>query len=814
MSDTQKKSHREFSLKGALFACFLLVSALPVALLTVWVQQTAYEHELAQVNDTHLLVAQNLTGALDRYSLDVQAAAETVSSMFLLGSDVTSVKPLLTRLDFDHLCLLDADNRVLAVATADATAKPRGWPSGIAGLREQASNTLQFSPVTIGDDGKPGIWLTKLLANDRLFVATINTDYFQTIQAAVTFGDNGHAAVVDHSGKVIAHPNQSWVANAKNISKVAPVQAMKRGETGVMEFYSPAVKADMIAGFASVESSGWGVMVPQPIAELEAAATRSSYIAIIVGLVGIALAVLLAWLLSGWVIRPIITLATAAKALSGGERAVILHDQKLLPRELGQLNTAFESMSRRIHYSHAELKDQAIKDGLTGLTNRREVQELLVTAIGGLNSQGASKVGLLYVDLDRFKVINDSLGHAFGDAVLMGVADRLLEASGDSLVARLGGDEFLVVVQGFIDRQDLYQLALDIVAAIQKPFVVGEHSVQIDSAIGIAVAPDDADNADLCLRRADVAMYHAKRDREERVCFFAPFMQHDMDRRQSLEQSLRKALQEGGLELAYQPRVDLDSGHALTVEALLRWPEYQQIEGATIPEVIAVAEYAGLMNQLGRWVLDRAFTELQDVLSSDGTPLKVSVNLSGAQFASPRLADYLLKHLLDNDFKPERLEIEITETTAMADVEQAAVILESLASFGVSASIDDFGTGYSSLSYLKKLPVRFIKIDRSFVTNLEKDADDRAIVKTILSLCKTLSIPAVAEGVETKGQLELLAADGCAQVQGYWFAKPLALDELKEWMAVRGETMCASGLKDTSHLEETTALALTVDNVS
>lgn len=809
-----RQSHRGFSFKAVLFVCFLLVAILPVVFLGAWVQQTSYQKELDRVHESHFLVAKNLTAALDRYALDVLAATDTVAALLQQGAGLDSIPPLLEHLSFNHLCLIDANNQTIANANAPSAGTHKEWPAGIEDIRAKASSELAFIGLAAPEGGVPGLWLAKEYDDGRLLVGVLETHYFQTLQSNIVFGDKGHAAIVDATGAVLAHPNPAWVQQSKSLAAVKPVKAMMSGEVGVTEFYSPALKADMIAGYSVVPSTGWGVMVPQPLSELKAIARHSQSLVLVVGGVGLVLAALIAWFLSGWVTEPVARLARFAASWSGENRVNLGVMPHWLPSELGQLRSALIRMSKRVNLTYAELREQAEKDGLTGLMNRTEVQVLLDQVVDELNDRGASKLGLLYVDLDRFKIINDSLGHAFGDAVLVDVAARLKESSQDGVVARLGGDEFLVVMQGLIDRQGLFEAAQNVVEQIQQPFFVGDHSVQIDCAIGIAIAPDDGGTAELCLRRADVAMYHAKRDKEERICFYAPFMQADMDRRQSIEQELRQALCDSKLTLAYQPRVDIDTGHAGTVEALLRWPDQDQFEGAPIPEVISVAEHTGLISELGRWVLQRAFNDLRNILSSDGTPIKVSVNLSATQFSSSRFAENLMAIVLANDFDPQRLEIEITETTAMADVDQARKVLEQLASHGIYASIDDFGTGYSSLSYLKKLPVSFIKIDRSFVSGVDENVDDKAIVRTILSLSKTLGIPTVAEGVETKSQLEFLKREGCEQVQGYWFAKPMMLEDMAAWMSARAETLGADGLKDGSHLEETTALALNLYNLA
>lgn len=805
-----RQSASGFSLKTVLFVCFTLVAALPVLLLTGWFQQQSYEYEQQRVHEKHLLLARNITGALERYARDVTAATVTVAQMLGSNDDPSHAESLLDSLDFNYLALFDSQNQPVASVTR-AGEQPRQWPRGLEDLRQQATAALQFSAVTIGSDGQAGIWLTQQYGDAELLVAVLNTDYFRSLQAAVSFGEKGHAVVLDQTGAVIAHPNATWVARAQSLAELAPVAAMRRGEEGVSEFYSPAIESDVIAGFSIVPSTGWGVMVPQPLVELKAQASKSRSIAMVVASVGVLSAIVLAWLLSAWVTRPVRSLATAAKAWNGSQRPEWLLSNRVLPRELAQLNQAFAGMSKRITQTHAELKVQAEKDGLTGLTNRTELQMLLEQSVKGLHHGANSKVGLLYVDLDRFKAINDSMGHAFGDEVLRAVAERLQVAASEDVVARVGGDEFLVMVNGFVDRNALLAKATNIVSSIQRPFEVGSQSVQIDGSVGIAVAPDDAEDADLVLRRADMAMYHAKRAAEEHICFYAPYMQEALDRRQKIEQKLRKALNKSGLQLAYQPRVNLKTGHATSVEALLRWPEMEADSHVAIPDVIEVAEHAGLMGDLGRWVLACAFRELENMLASDGTQLRVSVNLSASQFGSYKLAENLLAATVEHDFDSERLEIEITETTAMANVEQACQTIENLRRYGVTTSIDDFGTGYSSLSYLKRLPVASIKVDQGFVRHVERNANDRAIVKTILSLCKTLDIPAVAEGVETKGQLEILQAEGCTEVQGYWFAEPMRADDLAVWLEERADRLGAGGLRQDVHLEETFALSLAID---
>jgi len=411
-------------------------------------------------------------------------------------------------------------------------------------------------------------------------------------------------------------------------------------------------------------------------------------------------------------------------------------------------------------------------DTLTGLPNRALLQDRLGQAITqGLrrNTRGA----VLFLDLDRFKSINDSLGHAIGDELLKGIAGRLRNAvrSVDT-VSRLGGDEFVVVLNEIGSLDDIVMVAEKIIAALAPATYIDNHALQITPSIGISVFPDDGSEAMQLMRNADTAMYHAKAAGRNNFQFFTPRMNDEATRFFNLEHRLRSALSKGELLLHYQPLVDLERVQVCGAEALVRWndPEHGMISPG---EFIPVAEETGLIVPLGEWVLHEAMRQNR-LWQDEGRPvIPVSVNLSPRQFRQKDLVATIRNILVDTGQQASQLELEITEGALMQDVEETLSRLKELAQMGVRLAIDDFGTGYSSLAYLKRFPVHKLKVDQSFVRDLCDDKEDAAIVSAIIGLARNLGLDILAEGVETDAQLGTLMNYGCRKFQGYYFSRPL-----------------------------------------
>ncbi len=416
-------------------------------------------------------------------------------------------------------------------------------------------------------------------------------------------------------------------------------------------------------------------------------------------------------------------------------------------------------------------------DALTGLPNRSLLQDRLGQALAGADRAGA-RVAVLFLDLDRFKSVNDSLGHDIGDALLKVVAERLAGVVRDiDTVCRLGGDEFVIVLGSVGGTDDAVMVAERIVEELARPAEVMGHSLRASTSIGIALFPEDGRDAPTLMKAADTAMYSAKNRGRNNFQFFSPEMNDAATRFFRMEQRLRRALEHEELVLHYQPQVDVSQHRVCGLEALVRW---RDPEAGLVPpgEFIPVAEETGLILELGDWVLREACRQIRAWHDAGWPQVPVAVNLSPRQFQQSGLVERVRAILDETGVPPMMLELEITESSLMHNVDEALVQVQALADMGVRLAIDDFGTGYSSLAYLKRFPVSRLKIDRSFVRDLCEDRDDAAIVASIIGLARSLALEVVAEGVETAPQLVALRGEGCLLCQGYLFSKPRPVEEV------------------------------------
>jgi diguanylate cyclase (GGDEF)-like protein/PAS domain S-box-containing protein len=426
--------------------------------------------------------------------------------------------------------------------------------------------------------------------------------------------------------------------------------------------------------------------------------------------------------------------------------------------------------------SEETVRRLAFYDPLTELPNRALFRERLEQAVRHANRTGL-RFALMYLDLDRFKNINDTLGHVFGDKLLITVGQRLRQCvREEDTVARLGGDEFAIVLNELYQPEGAGRVADSIVQIMNQPFELESHHLFVTFSIGITLYPDDHDDVDQLIKMADTAMYNAKEMGRNQYAYYNEISNAMTMERLSLETGLRFAVERGELQVYYQPKFELDRERCVGLEALVRWqhPSF----GILSPErFIALAEETGLIVTIGEWVLREVCRQIKQ-WQAIGIDLPVAVNLSAWQFREKNLLAVIDRILAETEVAPDRLEIEITESTAMNNPEQAASILQQMKNRGLTLSIDDFGTGYSSLSYLKRFPVDTLKIDRSFVRDIHASHDDASIVCAIIALAHGLGLTVIAEGVETRDQVEFLKAQRCDQMQGYYFSHPVPADEL------------------------------------
>lgn len=412
-------------------------------------------------------------------------------------------------------------------------------------------------------------------------------------------------------------------------------------------------------------------------------------------------------------------------------------------------------------------------DFLSGLPNRMLLTERFSHAIG-LARRHRKQVGLLFLDLDHFKHINDSLGHAVGDRLLQSVSNRLVECvRATDTVCRQGGDEFVILLAEIEQPQDAAHVAETLRAALSTPHLIDGHELHVTPSIGISVFPDDGDNVDILMQNADTAMYHAKANGRDTYRFFKAGMNARAVRRLAVESGLRRALKQEEFLLHYQPKIDLVSGAIIGAEALIRWQD--PVLGLVKPDqFVPIAEENGLIVPIGQWVLREACRQAQSWIDAGLRAVPVSVNVSAAEFRHAGFLNGLALILKETGLAPRYLELEITESSLMHDAESSASVLESLKVIGVRLAIDDFGTGYSSLSYLKRFPINTLKIDQSFVRDIATAADDATIVSAVIGMGKNLKQRVIAEGVETNVQLAFLQAHQCDEGQGFHFSHPLS----------------------------------------
>ncbi|MDM5326291.1 EAL domain-containing protein [Neobacillus sp. CF12] len=442
------------------------------------------------------------------------------------------------------------------------------------------------------------------------------------------------------------------------------------------------------------------------------------------------------------------------------------------------LTVATDITQRKINEKRREW--EALHDPLTGLPNRRAFHQDLIERMktAKLNKEN---VAVIFLDLDRFKIINDTLNHENGDLLLKKVAERLSNADDkrvtDFSVYRLGGDEFTFILYS-VTKEETIIFVKRMLNLFKKSFTLGDHELFVTSSLGISMYPMDGDHPDVLIKNADIAMYSSKESGRNSYSFFTEEMNEDYQKKMILEKALRKALHSNEHKLVYQPKIDIESNNIIGMEALVRW-ESSELGMISPAEFIPLAEETGIILPLGEWVLKSACLQNKIWQDMGYTPIPVSVNISMRQFYEEDFVESVRKILKETNLDARYLDLEITESISMANINSVISTLDELKTMGISISIDDFGTGYSSLSYLKKFPINNLKIDRSFVRDITCNTENRAIVKTIISMANNLNLDVIAEGVETEEELTFLKSNGCMVVQGYLFSPPISGEEFE-----------------------------------
>ena len=503
-------------------------------------------------------------------------------------------------------------------------------------------------------------------------------------------------------------------------------------------------------------------------------------------------------LFAGLIGRPVAQLRTTATAFADGELEFRMRPG-FARDELGLLAASLEHMRRRLLRSREEASRLVNLDPLTGLPNRRSMQARLDTEISRISRQGEGRFALFFIDLDNFKAINDTMGHKAGDRLVTKVARRLVESvrgydsvatadelrhpsgAGGSFVARLGGDEFLILLGDCSDLSDLARVAKRFYRIFEEPLYIDEMQVSVSLSIGIVAFPDNGRTPEELIKNADAAMYAAKSAGKNQYRFFDEAMEASARQSLTIENKLRKALSENRLTLNFQPQIAADGSEITGCEVLVRW--FDEESGWISPAVfVPVAESSGLVHELGIWVITEACVQLNRWSQRGIDVPRLSINLSSIQIASEGLADQILMLLKRLRIAPERIEFEMTETAVFDQSARVFANLEALRAAGCRIALDDFGTGYSSLAWVQQISVDAVKIDRSFVTDIQNNATHRAVVASVVELGRHLGLTTIAEGVETVEELDAIAELGCSEIQGYLFSRPLTPEALEDFL--------------------------------
>ncbi len=717
---------------------------------------------LARTIDTQAVKEMNhvLSVLISRLFLD-RPELEDISLIDSNGNEVKRMSRMLALGDSDLRKFendIVIDNAMIGVSGFDSIA-----------FSQYFEPTIRFATPVVATRKKHDI---------RVILATINLKWLWGTIQSLTVGDRGYVYIIDDALKLIAYPDPSVVLKGVYLPQTRVPQSLfaheGQRELLIYENFS-GVK---VAGVSHFDPSNqWWVVVEQPVSEglLPLDRVINRFIIAFLSAAGVTIFVVVFF--SRITMRPLVLLEKGIAKLARGERNVRVLVSK--NTELSTLAQAFNTMAQNLDAQTSRLEYQALHDSLTGLPNRQylfnqldKLQELSVDKIKGFS--------LLLLDLDRFKEVNDSLGHKYGDILLKQLRPRLLEAMiKDGLLARLGGDEFAILIASPRPIDEVIDFVRRIRKVVQEPFEIEGIRIQIDVSVGIAQYPDHGKDGSTLLRHADIAMYQAKHHGQGWALY--DFEQDiNSPKRLALMSGLRNAITENELVLFYQPKVDFIDKSIRCMEALIRW---QHPDLGLLPpeQFIPIGELGKLINPLTLWVLDRAISDCKGwhIL---GYPLMVAVNVSSLNIQDFEFVNKIKAVLGKHNFEAKYLQLEITESVIMSDAVRAQKAVEALVKLGVSVAIDDFGTGYSSLAYIKRLPVNELKIDKSFVLDMHHNENDAVIVRSTIDLAHNLGLKVTAEGVEVEAVYENLKSLKCDFVQGFLLCPPIAYKETVPWL--------------------------------
>ncbi|MEO0945139.1 MAG: EAL domain-containing protein [Pseudomonadota bacterium] len=780
-------------LRYFLILAFFVLAITPVLLFRAWPQANVLDAKIATAQERHMRLAKSIAAALDRYQNDVG------NTVLLLASHATALHKepeavqLMQHMNIRSICVVarDIESASEVLSTSDRPCpevEPQIW-RGI--YSEVLPGRFSFGDVEKGTDGENVMRVFAQTDGRRLVVAEIDTTYFREIGAGSAENAGAGAIIVDHSGNTLAHSRRDWVAERKSLTLMPPVIKAMSGATGVQVFQDFETQRDIVVSYTSVPNSGWGVMIPQPMSELMALARSEQQSSIYVLLTGVAGALVLALVFSRLLARPLEEVTRAAVRVSDGDFAEpdIPGHLRFLPSEFGEFLAEFQSMVLRLRETTTKIHTLAFVDSVTGLSNREYFRRSVDAFVDYAGPD--EQAGMLFLDLDGFKTINDTKGHEVGDEVLVTIADRIRDTlalppfvetcpSEASILprrqslqlARLGGDEFAVFAPGF-NGQRAVHLAESLLCAIEEPIDLIGGGVSLSASIGVAIFPDDAQECKGLLRTADMAMYESKRGGKNQVTRFNGYVPEETAARQKLADQLFSQDIGRQMTLQFQPIYRADDFSLAAFETLTRWnhPEH----GLLGPDdFFETAAELGFLRQIDRMAFNRTMVFAKQVTQRGLDPVTFSVNLSFERLADKPFIDAVVARVSPTC----PLKIELTESSLMDAMDTRAVwSIDRLREAGIGVHLDGFGCSHASMASLLDLRPESIKLDHRLVSRVEQK-DIAVIIQSITEMAHDLGITVNAMGVETISQVERCRELGCDYVQGYALNMPMSREDV------------------------------------
>ena len=617
---------------------------------------------------------------------------------------------------------------------------------------------------------------------------TIDLDFLETQARNDKVAENGEVFFTDDNGTILFHHATEQTGKQLPAELFINSRLNANGNTRINGQYK-----GKDAHFRTVKLHDWlyAFIVYQENELLAKSIDLGWTITLITSFTILLATTLLFGIFKKLIITPIRKLSLAASEMGRGQVLVAIDIDS--NDEIGELAATFREMGKNLNHYHQQVRYVAYHDSLTGLPNRVMFKDYLNRATAEAR-RDRQELAILFLDLDNFKRINDTLGHQSGDKLLEAFADRLSKhlretdiisqhsrEDASRVIARLAGDEFIILLPRTSGPGEAQKVANRILKSLSEPFVISMQELYVSASIGIAMYPEDGETAGDLLKNADIAMYHAKKRGRNNFQYYSSKLNEESAEKLKIEGRLRHALENNALDLHYQPQVNLATGQISGVEALLRWEDSEL--GKIGPDVfIPIAEEFGLIVQISEWVINEACRQAQQWITAFKSPLTMSINISAVHFNNQSLEAMIADALKKTGLNPRHLELELTETSILQDLDQATETLEAFKCMGLQLALDDFGTGYSSLSYLMKLPFDKLKIDQSFIRNLRTETKGTAIVSAIISMSHSLGMSVIAEGVEQKEHMQVLLQMRCDDVQGFYISRPLTAEKFADFI--------------------------------